>query len=149
MTSEDQTAPVYRFFTEVGIINQLISTEIEAHLPGRMTATQFGILGHLSRRPVGSTPLQLSNAFQVPKTSMTHMLMGLERLGFIDLAPNPDDKRSKIARTTDDGVRFLDLITGRVTARLAPVIDEVGRESFLAALPHLSRIRDALDRARE
>lgn len=149
MTSEDQTAHVYRFFTEVGIINQLISTEVETFLPGRMTATQFGILGHLSRRPGGSTPLQLSNAFQVPKTSMTHMLMGLERLGFIELAPNPDDKRSKIARATRDGVRFLDLIMGRMTDRLAPVIDGAGTESFLACLPHLSRIREALDRARD
>ena len=72
MKPEDETNEVYRFFTEVGIINQLISTKLEAFLPGRMTATQFGILGHLVRRPEGETPLQLSNAFQVPKTSMTH-----------------------------------------------------------------------------
>ena len=50
MKPEDETNEVYRFFTEVGIINQLISTKLEAFLPGRMTATQFGILGHLVRR---------------------------------------------------------------------------------------------------
>ncbi len=149
MTSEDETNEVYRFFTEVGIINQLISTKLEAFLPGRMTATQFGILGHLVRRPEGETPLQLSNAFQVPKTSMTHMLSSLENHAFITLETNPHDKRSKIARSTVHGAEFLGTCMERMSKALAPVLSDLGTDPFLNSLPNLTVIREALDRERD
>ena len=73
------TRTVFRFFTEVGIIHQLGRALIEARLPPDLTATHFGLVGHLSRRPEGETPLQLARAFQLPKTTMTHMLKVLQR----------------------------------------------------------------------
>ena len=60
------TQTVFRFFTEVGIIHQLGRALIEARLPPDLTATHFGLVGHLSRRPEGETPLQLARAFQLP-----------------------------------------------------------------------------------
>ncbi len=149
MTSEDETNEVYRFFTEVGIINQLISTKLEMFLPGRMTATQFGILGHLVRRPEGETPLQLSNAFQVPKTSMTHMLASLERHALITLEPNPLDKRSKIARSTPQGATFLSTCMEQMSLALGPILAELGQEPFQNSLPNLTRIRETLDSERD
>ncbi|WP_171123457.1 MULTISPECIES: MarR family winged helix-turn-helix transcriptional regulator [unclassified Ruegeria] len=149
MKPEDETNEVYRFFTEVGIINQLISTKLEAFLPGRMTATQFGILGHLVRRPEGETPLQLSNAFQVPKTSMTHMLASLENHALITLETNPDDKRSKIARSTPQGAEFLKASMERMSEALAPVLSELGPEPFHRSLPNLTLIRETLDNERD
>ncbi len=149
MKPEDETNEVYRFFTEVGIINQLISTKLEAFLPGRMTATQFGILGHLVRRPEGETPLQLSNAFQVPKTSMTHMLSSLENHALITLETNPNDKRSKIARSTPQGAEFLKACTERMSESLAPALSELGSDPFHNSLPNLTLIREALDSERD
>lgn len=140
---------VYSFFTEVGIINQLISTKLESMLPGRMSATQFGILGHLSRRPRGETPLQLSNAFQVPKTSMTHMLSVLEQLQLISLAPHPDDGRSKVAKTTKKGAMFLQQTNMEMGNALAPVLSNLSDTPFKKALPHLERVRIALDEERD
>ncbi len=148
-TPEDEQASVFRFFTEVGIIQQLISTRLETMLPGRMGATQFGILGHLARRPDGETPLQLSNAFQVPKTSMTHMLGVLEKLELVTIEPHPQDGRSKVARATQKGQAFLRECTGRMSREMAPVMSELGTQPFNAALPHLQLIREALDRARD
>ena len=149
MKPEDETNEVYRFFTEVGIINQLISTKLEAFLPGRMTATQFGILGHLVRRPEGETPQQLSNAFQVPKTSMTHMLSSLENHDLITLEANPNDKRSKIARPTPQGAEFLKTCMERMSESLAPVLSELGPEPFHESLPNLTLIRETLDSERD
>ncbi|WP_214648728.1 MarR family winged helix-turn-helix transcriptional regulator [Ruegeria lacuscaerulensis] len=149
MKPEDETNEVYRFFTEVGIINQLISTKLEAFLPGRMTATQFGILGHLVRRPGGDTPLQLSNAFQVPKTSMTHMLSSLENHALITLEANPKDKRSKIARSTPQGAEFLETCMDRMSVALGPVLSELGPELFRETLPNLTLIRETLDSERD
>ncbi len=148
-TPEEEQQKVFRFFTEVGIIQQLMSTKLESMLPGRMGATQFGILGHLARRPDGETPLQLSNAFQVPKTSMTHMLAVLEKLEFVTIEPHPDDGRSKIARATRDGQRFLQHCMENLSQELAPVMEELTAKPFSAALPHLQRIREVLDRERD
>ncbi|WP_170429715.1 MarR family winged helix-turn-helix transcriptional regulator [Ruegeria arenilitoris] len=149
MKPEDETNEVYRFFTEVGIINQLISTKLETFLPGRMTATQFGILGHLVRRPEGETPLQLSNAFQVPKTSMTHMLASLENHALITLEANPNDKRSKIARSTPQGTEFLRVCTEQMSEALYPLLSELGSDPFHNSLPNLTLIREALDQERD
>lgn len=149
MTNKDNSETVYRFFTEVGIIDQLISAKLESFLPGRMTSTQFGILGHLSRRPEGETPLQITRAFQVPKTSMTHMLAGLEAAGLVETTPHPTDKRSKIVRMTAKGGPFLGDCMQRIGADLGPLLAEVGMESFATTLPHLTRIREALDRERD
>ncbi|AXT27487.1 MarR family transcriptional regulator [Ruegeria sp. AD91A] len=149
MKPEDETNEVYRFFTEVGIINQLISTKLEAFLPGRMTATQFGILGHLVRRPEGETPLQLSNAFQVPKTSMTHMLSSLENHALITLEANPNDKRSKIVRSTPQGAEFLEACMERISEALVPILFQLGLDPFHNSLPNLTLIREALDSERD
>jgi DNA-binding MarR family transcriptional regulator len=149
MTSDDDQQNVSRFFTEVGIIQQLISTKLESLLPGRMSATQFGILGHLSRRPDGETPLQLSNAFQVPKTSMTHMLSVLQKLEFVTIEPHPHDGRSKVARATEKGQQFLQQCLMQMGKELAPVMSTLTAQPFTEALPHLQRIREALDAERD
>lgn len=149
MTIKDNTATAYRFFTEVGIIDQLISTKLESLLGGRITATQFGILNHLSRRPEGRTPLQIAQSFQVPKTTVTHMLAGLEKAGFIAVTPNPADKRSKIARLTSEGGEFLGTSAQVIGADLGPTLASIGIEAFADALPHLERIREALDQERD
>lgn len=149
MTPDADQQNVSRFFTEVGIIQQLISTKLESLLPGRMSATQFGILGHLSRRPEGETPLQLSTAFQVPKTSMTHMLSVLQKLELVSIEPHPDDGRSKVARATNKGQRFLQECMGRMGQELAPTMAELTAQPFTDALPYLQRIREALDKERD
>jgi DNA-binding MarR family transcriptional regulator len=149
MTPDVDGQNISRFFTEVGIIQQLISTKLESLLPGRMSATQFGILGHLSRRPEGETPLQLSNAFQVPKTSMTHMLSVLQKLELVSIEPHPNDGRSKVARATSEGQRFLQECMGKMGQDLAPTLAELTAQPFADALPHLQRIREALDKERD
>lgn len=145
----DKGQMIFRVFTEIGIINQLISTEIERHLPDRMSSTQFGLLGHLIRRPKGETPLQLAKAFQVPKTSMTHMLAGLEQRNLIELTVNPNDARSKIARATGSAGAFLQTALEKMGPGIAQVWDEIGETPFTTALPALEEIRVALDKARD
>ncbi len=149
MTPEKDQENVFRFFTEVGIIQQLISTKLESILPGRMSAMQFGILGHLCRRPDGETPLQLSNAFQVPKTSMTHMLASLEKHALISIEPHPQDGRSKVACATETGQTFLRESMATLSAQLAPVMKELTAKPFLESLGNLQRIREALDQERD
>ncbi|MCP5085360.1 MAG: MarR family transcriptional regulator [Rhodobacteraceae bacterium] len=146
---KDTAQTLYRFFTEVGIIYQLNRAMVEARLPGTMTATHFGLLGHLSRRPEGETPIQLAVAFQVPKTSMTHMLAVLEKRGLVMIGANPKDGRSKIVRITPDGGAFHQGKLEDLMPEMARVLELTGGDVYADVLPKLEEIREVLDRARD
>ena len=146
--NENDTHTLYRFFTEVGILQQLGRAMIEERLPDTMTANQFGLLSHLSRRPEGDTPLKLANAFQVPKTTMTHMIVMLERRGMVAQKPNPKDKRSKIVVATPEGVAFLQEAIVKMEPAMGGVVTEAGMDVFRNTLPALEEIREIMDRLR-
>ncbi len=100
------TGLYFQLFNEIGIINQLSRTAFEARLPDGMVLPQFAVINHLIRVQDGRTPLQLARAFQVPKTSMTHTLAGLEKRGLVEMRANPEDARSKQVWLTEAGRRF-------------------------------------------
>ncbi len=135
----------FRLITEAGIITQIATTFLEARLPDGLLASHFGVVNHLTRVNDGATPLQLARAFQVPKTTMTHTLAGLEKHGLVEMRPNPDDKRSKQVWLTPAGQAF----RAEAIARLAPVIEEVAKrfdgDRAAAILPELAEFRAVVD----
>ena len=147
--SAPEPPPTFALLNEIGIIEQLASTLFESRLPDGVLVSHFSVLNHLARRGDGATPLSLATAFQVPKTTMTHTLQGLERRGWIAMEPNPRDGRSKIVRLTEAGRAF----AAEAVAALAPDIAEieraVPRERIEATLPVLREIRAFLDAARD
>ncbi len=133
---------------EIGIIHQLATALFEARLPKGVLVSHFAVLNHLTRVRDGATPLQLAQAFQVPKTTMTHTLSGLEKRGWVDLRPNPDDKRSKQVWLTQAGRAF----RAQAIADLAPDLARIARDNpGLAerALPDLTALRQYLDSTRD
>jgi len=146
---EKTTAMFFRLFNEVAIIEQLSRAFLEARLPAGLIAPHFAVCNHLIRVKDGQTPLALARAFQVPKTTMTHTLSGLERHGFVEMRPNPDDGRSKQVWLTGAGRAFRD----ETIARMAPVFERlsegVDAEGLSAALPVLEELRGWLDTHRE
>ncbi len=78
MADKGDPPPIFALFNEIGIINQLAAALFESRLPPGVLVSHFSVLNHLIRVRDGATPLQLANAFQVPKTTMTHTLAGLE-----------------------------------------------------------------------
>ena len=139
----------FRFFNEVGIIEQLARALLEARLPPPYLATHFAVLNHLVRVEDGRTPLALARAFQVPKTTMTHTLAGLEAGGLVLTRPNPEDGRSKRVWLTEQGRRF----RTEAIAALAPDVERIGRafagERAAAMLPELEALRRVLDADRD
>lgn len=136
-TSDD---PLFKLLTEIGIIAQLSRTLFEARMPKGMTLPHFSVVNHLVRLGDGQTPLALARAFQVPKTSMTNTLSGLESRGLVRLEANPDDGRSKCVRLTDEGRRFRAAAIaalGPDMARMADVISPELAESLGLDLQHL------------
>ncbi len=147
----DTTDPtvLFELFTEIGIIEQLSRALLEARLPDGLIAPHFAVLNHLTRGRDGATPVDMARAFQVPKTSMTHTLKGLEKAGYVTLRPNPDDGRSKQVWMTPAGRQ----LQGEVIAALAPQFIQLAQKTDLEKLsaikPVLQQLRIVMDAARD
>lgn len=146
---DQNTAGLYfRLFNEIGIIEQLSRAFLEAQLPDGLIAPHFAVMNHLIRVKDGQTPLVLARAFQVPKTTMTHTLAGLEKHGLVEMRPNPDDARSKQVWLTEAGQK----VRNETIAALAPdfhrLSDAISAEKVASILPILEEVRIYLDEDR-
>jgi DNA-binding MarR family transcriptional regulator len=141
-------APIFEFFNEIGIISQLSSALFSRTLPGGVHVAHFSILNHMVRLGDGRTPVQLANAFQLTKATMTHSLAVLERAGFIRLQPNPDDGRSKLVFLTPEGRVFRDEAILSVGPVFRPILEKLDPEFLKSLTPQLRKIRQVLDEAR-
>ncbi len=135
----------FRLFNEIGIIGQLSRTLFEARLPEGLLASHFSVVNHMVRLGDGKTPLELARAFQVPKTTMTHSLSILEKHGFIRLAPNPQDGRSKCVFLTKAGRAFREDAIRSLGPDIAEMTGDIPADRVAALLPELERIRIYLD----
>lgn len=145
----DKTLPLYfSLFNEIGIIDQLATTMFQKRLPNGLLVNHFSVLNHLIRVEDGRTPLALASAFQVPKTTMTHTLGGLERFGFVDLRPNPKDGRSKLVWITPAGRVFRDEAIAAMAGDFGIMMREFDEDYVRDLVPKLERLRVFLDELR-
>ena len=147
--ADDSLGSYFALIYEVGIINQISTAFLESRLPSGMLVSHFGVVSHLIRVRDGSTPLELASVFQVAKTTMTHTLAGLEKQGYVEMRPNPDDKRSKQVWLTTSGKQFRD----DALAKLVPLFEVLGErfssKRVEAMLPDLAEFRTVIDRLRD
>jgi DNA-binding MarR family transcriptional regulator len=143
------TKAYFALFNEIAIISQLSGRMLEEALPNGFLASHFGVLNHLVRLGDGRTPLAIAQAFQVPKTTMTHTLSGLAKAGLIRFAPNPADGRSKCVMLTPEGRRFHDVAIVQLQPQLEKIAERFPPEVIAGMLPVLSDIRGYLDRLRD
>ena len=144
-----RTSFYFELFNEIAIIEQLARARFEARLPRGVLVSQFAVLNHLMRVGDGRTPLELATAFQVPKTTLSHTLGLLEKRGWIEMRPNPEDRRSKQVWITEAGTSF----RAEAIAALAPDVAEIAAafdpEEVEILLPRLQALRQYLDAARD
>lgn len=147
----DETADplAFRFFNEIGIIEQLARNRFERVLPDGLRLPHFTVLNHLVRLGDGRSPLQLARSFQLTKSTITNTLQRLEARGLIRVEPDPADGRGKLVFLTPAGRR----LRQRSIAALAPALAEVegllGSEAMARALPTLQKVRAYLDAERD
>lgn len=146
----DKKVPaLFELFNEIGIIAQLSRASFEARLPKGVLLPHFSVLNHLVRVGDGPTPLHLANAFQVPKTSMTHTLASLEKAHYIVLRPHEKDGRSKRVYITEQGAAFRDHAIGLLAPDMAKMVSDLDMDAMEALIPHLRALREYLDAARD
>lgn len=139
----------FTLFNEIGILEQLSRAIFEARLPKGVLVSHFAVLNHLVRVGDGRTPLDLARAFQVPKTTLSHTLALLEGRGWIEMRPNPDDKRSKQVWITATGRAFREEAIASLAPDLAAIAAAFPPAQVAALLPGLTALRAHLDRARD
>jgi DNA-binding MarR family transcriptional regulator len=139
---------LFSLLIEIGIINQLASTEFARALPRGLTLAQFAVLNHCVRTTDGKTPGDLARILQVTRGTMTSTIGRLEAKGFVRLAPDETDGRSKRLFLTAKGRAARDASI----AAAVPLLRRLGGEFPPAAaqrlLPSLARLRAVLDRRR-
>lgn len=146
----DKRLTVYfQLFNEIGILSQLSRAMFEARLEHGMLLPHFTVLNHLIRVGEGATPLKLSNAFQVPKASMTHTLAGLVKAGYIEMRENEKDKRSKCIFITKAGRTFRDQAIQSLSPDVRKLDKEFSADEVEEILPALEQLRKILDRSRD
>ena len=147
MADQDPSA-IFEVFNEIGILEQLTRALLEARLPEGLIAPHFGVISHLSKRPEGSTPLDMARAFQVPKTSMTHTLQGLHKHGLIEIKPNPADGRSKLVTLTPAAHKLRGDVFEALTPDVRKLMAHFDLDEFHKVKPMLVKLRQYLDEAR-
>ena len=144
MDSADDT-PIFRLFTEIGIIEQLARNQLERNLPDGLKVSQFGVLNHLVRLGGDWSPARLARAFQVTKGAMTNTVQRLEKRGLVIVAADPEDGRGKLVSITEAGHDMRLRCVDSIGPLLADLLTELSDEDISTALPVLDKVRKYLD----
>ena len=148
MIKKNQDPPLFRFFTEVGIIEQLARAKLESVLPNELKMSQFIVLNHLVRLGGDWSPARLANAFQVTKGAMTNTLQRLESRGLVMIAPDPRDGRGKLVSLTAAGRNMRKRCVRNIEPLLIDLAQRFGEKRFEKGLPLLEDVRKYLDQNR-
>ncbi len=149
MDNKPNDPPLFTFFNEVGIIEQLAKASFEQVLPDGLKISQFSVLNHFVRLNVEQNPVELARAFQVTKGAMTNTVQRLETRGLVEVRPDPKDGRGKLVRITDEGRRVREACLVAAMPMLSKLEKEFGADGFSAALPFLQQVRSFLDKDRD
>jgi len=137
--------PLFRLFTEIGIIEQLARNRLERCLPDGLKVSQFSVLNHLVQLEGEWSPRRLASAFQVTKGAMTNTLQRLEKRGLVDVVPDPRDGRGKLVTITDAGRNMRARCVASVAPLMAELSQVISTKELSSTLPALAKIRQHLD----
>ena len=148
MSPAPKDRPDVQVFTEIGIIDQLVTNRLERVLPAGLSYAQFGVLTHFARRGGQESPAQLAKAFQVTKGAMTNSLQKLAAQGFVQIEGDAVDGRKKLVSITPEGVAAHDAGLLAMRPQMEAMRSAFTDAEFAAALPFLTALRLWLDENR-
>jgi DNA-binding MarR family transcriptional regulator len=145
MSPATKDRPDVQVFTEIGIIDQLVTNRLERVLPSGLSYAQFGVLVHFARRGGQESPAQLAKAFQVTKGAMTNTLQKLAAQGFVRIEDDAADGRKKQVSITSDGLEAHDAGLVAMRPQMETLRSAFTDGEFRAVLPFLTALRMWLD----
>jgi DNA-binding MarR family transcriptional regulator len=148
MARQPKDRPDVQVFTQIAIIDQLVSLRLERVLPEGLSHAQFGILTQLGRAHGDVTPAELARVFHVTKGAVTNTLQRLEAQGFVTVEPDPTDGRRKRIFVTPAGAAAHET----ALAAMRPLHDSLRSAftegEFVEVLPFLKALRTWLEETR-
>jgi DNA-binding MarR family transcriptional regulator len=139
---------LFRYFVEIGIIHQLVSTAFQNVLPHGLTGAQFTVLNHCVRMGDNKTPAELAEILQVTRGTLSSTLARLESKKFILLSPDSADGRSKRVRLTSAGRAAREESIRAAWPLIADAKAALPRKIAARDLPRLEALRTWLDQNR-
>ena len=109
---------------------------VQRHMLERLHARGFDDLdaAHMNvfqyPGPQGARPSELAAQLKMSKQALNYLLGELERSGYIERQPHPDDQRSKRIALTDRGTAAVGVIRDAVGEVEAAWADQLGEERF-------------------
>jgi DNA-binding MarR family transcriptional regulator len=80
--------------------------------------------------PDGQRPSDLAARMKVTKQALNYLLGDLERLGYIERQPDPDDRRARRIAMTDRGRELVPIIRGAVSSTERDWASSLGEARF-------------------
>ncbi|MEO1014396.1 MAG: MarR family transcriptional regulator [Pseudomonadota bacterium] len=95
----------FKVLAEIDMISHMSSLAFAKFLPDGITEAQFGVINRLMRLEAEETIGELAAAFQVTQPTMSSTVRRLEFKRFVELVPDPADRRIRRVRMTKVGMR--------------------------------------------
>ena len=80
--------------------------------------------------PQGTRPSELATRLRMSKQALNYLLGELERLGYLERRPDPDDQRAKRIALTSRGVAAVSVIREAVAEMEAVWAEQLGEDRF-------------------
>jgi len=80
--------------------------------------------------PQGARPTELASRLRISKQALNYLLGELERLGYLERRPDPDDQRSKRVALTPRGTSAIEVIREAVGEVEAAWAKQLGQKRF-------------------
>lgn len=140
--------PDVQVFSEIGVIDQLVTNRFERILPDGLSHAQFSVLTWFRHQGCAASPAELARSFQLTKGAMTNTLQRLEAQGLVEVAADPDDGRRKRVTITPAGHGVHDAALTALRPMTESLRSAFTEAEFSAALPFLRALRTWLDETR-
>jgi DNA-binding MarR family transcriptional regulator len=120
----------------IGALLRLPWEAVQRHMLARLHERGFADLdaAHLTvfgyPGPQGARPSELAVRLRISKQALNYLIGELERLGYLERQPDPDDRRSKRIALTARGIAAIGVIRDAVGEIEATWSEQLGTERF-------------------
>lgn len=93
------------------------------------------------------TQNEIGNKLLLPKQTVSLVLSGLEKKGYIFREANPKDRRNKIVKLTEQGAQYAKIILNELRSMEIQAFTNIPREQRIAISDTFYALADSLDKS--
>ena len=130
----------------LAITAQLQTTRFSKHLEGMgLTMAQFSVISHLANQSGPVSITRTAQAVEVLQPAVTKMVRKFENSGWLNVLPDPEDKRSRLIELTPQGHALIGQFYARVGPEAGACFGDWSKDDLEAFHHHLKRVVTWLD----